>query len=832
MEKGITIKSQNTVLGLTVRLIKLFSSFGYNLLFFLIWLLGIASLLVLASNFYVIHESHILGLGYLFLAIFLVYYALRVFYIFKLKRPKVNLDVLEAKLLDLNKNPNIFPYFDLDLAESVCQTLTTQPKSADYSLFVATVKSNKMELVLQRIGISSQVVIDCSKNSFSPVDLREIIRLSVENAKKFGHQNIWAGDVFLAFLQSQSFLNAILKDLKLNVSDIEHLLFWQTTKISKYEEKNDALDPNNIKLTGGFGKDWSYGYTNFLRLFSRDITEDIKRYGQGLEIIGRDSQVRQIEEALLSQQNGNVVVVGDDGIGKRTTVLGFAKRVTSGDIAEPLAYKHIFELNTEAVLAEESIADLTNNFSKILSQASYAGNVIIFIEGIDKILSSEKVGRLDLSEILLPYLDSGEVHIIGTCDVDGYNDFILANTALAERFSKVTIKEPSENDLLKILEETLPIIESRTGSVVSYEALKETISLADKYILNIPNPEKSISLLDGAVTKTTSQKGKTIILPEDIEAYITEKYDIPSRQVLSEEKDKLLNLETEMHRSVIGQDEAINALANALRRARADISTSKKPVGSFLFLGPTGVGKTATAKSLAKTYFGKETDMIRFDMTEYQNTSDIYRLIGQKGVKSSGSLVTKVREKPFSLLLFDEIEKANPEILNVFLQILDEGFLTDVEGKKVSFQNSIIIMTSNAGADQLHEAIKTNAGYQKVKDSLVDYTIKSSIFKPEFINRFNAAIVFSPLTEAEIYEIAKIKIANLCQQILDNRGVDLKIEDEAIRYLAKIGFDPRMGARPMDRVIEDKIENMLAKSILKDELKKGDSLTINLKMIQ
>jgi ATP-dependent Clp protease ATP-binding subunit ClpA len=284
-----------------------------------------------------------------------------------------------------------------------------------------------------------------------------------------------------------------------------------------------------------------------------------------------------------------------------------------------------------------------------------------------------------------------------------------------------------------------------------------------------------------------------------------------------------------MHRQVIGQDEALKAVANAMRRSRANIGASSKPIGSFLFLGPTGVGKTETAKALAAAYFGGEDKMIRFDMSEYQNQGDIYRLLGTEG--SKGELIIKVAEKPFSLLLFDEIEKADPNILNIFLQILDEGFLTGGDGSKVSFANTIIIMTSNAGADLIKEAIADHVSYEKNKKVLLDYLISSNIYRPEFLNRFTEVVAFSALSLPEITSVASLKIDELKKSVLESKGIYLEIEPAALETLAKQGFDPEMGARPMERVIQNKIENLLADKILRGELKNGDSFTITLQNI-
>ncbi|MCX6809079.1 MAG: AAA family ATPase, partial [Candidatus Berkelbacteria bacterium] len=437
-----------------------------------------------------------------------------------------------------------------------------------------------------------------------------------------------------------------------------------------------------------------------------------------------------------------------------------------------------------------------------------------------------------LSEVLLPFLDNSGIHIIGTSEVAGYNNLILVNTALSSRFNKITLVEPDEKAMTLILEETVASLESQSGVLISYEAIKDTLKAADKHFMNQPNPEKSINLIEAVATKVASERGATIILPQDVEAYLSEKMNLPTGEVNEKEKETLLNLETLLHKYVIGQEEAMKAIANALRRSRSQISDSRKPIGSFLFLGPTGVGKTATAKALAEVYFGGEDHIVRFDMSEYQNKDDIYRLIGQRGQKEQGNLVTAMNEKPFALVLFDEVEKAHPDILNLFLQILDEGFLSDSNGRKVSFTDSIIIVTSNAGAKVIRDSVRNGQDFEKNRAILIDYIVNNNIFRPEFINRFTQVISFSPLSEDQIVEVAKKMIEGLEKSVLQNKDIKLTVDPDALAVLAKAGFDPEMGARPMERTIQEKIENLLAQKILTGELKKGDSFTITSTIVQ
>lgn len=827
----------NTRVGKLVRVHRFFSGFVGQLISFFGWLAGLLALAIWVSwIFGWIDLEDSFGFDQFFLALFMIFLAIRSFLRYFVRNPEIFPPEQFKNLVRHDKATNIVDTFSVDLAMALIN-ISSLSESNSGEVLGELAKLPESNFIFTRLGMNRRDIVAIAENAtrVSGVRFINIAERAMEVAIIEHHDQIEVGDMLVALSEADPSFSNYLSKGDLSPEDVANVVYWQTSLRSKIEERGKFLDPAHLHLTGGIGKDWAFGYTPELNKYSADLTEAIERQGLGLEIIGHDKETELLEQALSRSVGANAILVGEPGVGKRTTVLGFAKKIDEGRSLPILAHKHVIEVDVDQLISGlVGPGEFTERLTQVFSQAANAGNVIIFIDGIEKILTSGEAGQVNAAPVLMSYLSYPEISFLGTTDMASFSNLIAGNPALAQKFEKIEIAEPTDEEMVRILEDVAPRIEGHYGTIVTYGAIKETIKVAKKFILDQPNPEKSIATLEGAANSLTQSKEK-IINSTTIDDYVSKRTSVPVKEAAGRERQVLLNLEAELHKRIINQLPAVSAVASALRRARAGVTESKKPIGSFLFLGPTGVGKTETAKALAAAYFGNDEAMLRFDMSEYQNKEDVYRLIGSPAGYSpriEGELVAQVRNKPFSLILFDEVEKASPDILNLFLQVLDEGFITSSAGRKAHFKNAIIIATSNAGANLIRQLVAKNTPYEQAQKEVIEYVQNEGIFKPEFLNRFSAVVYYSPLTREQIKEVAKILIRNLAREIYQTKGVILKMEVSALAKLAEMGYDPEMGARPMARVLEEQVENFLAEKILRGEVKKGGEVTFKLSDIK
>ena len=636
--------------------------------------------------------------------------------------------------------------------------------------------------------------------------------------------------------------------------------------------------------------------TPTLNNFGRDLTELAKK-GKLDPVIGREHEIERVIQILSRRTKNNPVLLGEPGVGKTAVAEGLARAIVSGDVPELLIGKRVFSFDLSgAVAGAKYRGEFEERLKKSMEEITKAGNIILFVDEMHTLIGAGAAeGAIDASNILKPSLARGELQMIGATTLNEYRKYVEKDAALERRFQPVTVGEPSVSETIKILQGLREKYEAHHSVKISDEAIKAAAELSNRYITDRFLPDKAIDLVDEACSRvrlgaltvppeikelekkldvTALEKKEAIqnqdfekaaairdreremkselekmrqgwkeasgsetheIAEDDIAAVVSNWTGIPVKRLAQTEAEKLRNLEETLHNRVIGQEEAVSAVAKAIRRGRVGLKDTNRPIGSFIFLGPTGVGKTELSKALAEALFGDENALIRVDMSEYMEKHSVSKLVGSPpgyvGFEEGGQLTEKIRRKPYSVLLFDEIEKAHPDVFNILLQILDDGQLTDSQGRKVDFKNCIIIMTSNVGARNISERkqlgfasqISASENQKNIRLSVMDELKKT--FRPEFLNRVDDIIVFSQLSEVEIKSIARLMLNSLSEKLQAN-DIHAEFDDEAVSLIAKEGFDPVYGARPLRRAIQSKIEDLFAEKILDSAVVSGDSVTV------
>ena len=758
--------------------------------------------------------------------------------------------------------------------------------------------------VLQNQGIEPDMVIDEIVNlvgndspitetlGFTPRTKRVIENAFIE-ARKLGYNYIGTEHILIGILrEADSIATRILLELNVNIPR----LYGEIVRvINEGEDFTSNEGGNNNK-----GKN-SYNQTPTLNQFGEDLTKKAEE-GKLDPIIGRKTEIERVIQILSRRTKNNPCLIGEPGVGKTAAVEGLAEKIVSGDVPETLKGKRVVTMDISGMVAGSKYrGDFEERIKKALEEAKKAGDVILFIDEIHTIVGAGAAeGAIDAANILKPLLARGEIRLIGATTLNEYRKYIEKDAALERRFSPVTINEPSEKDTIKILKGLRDKFEAHHGVEITDEAIEAAVKMSIRYINDRYLPDKAIDLIDEAASraklKTFTEPDSLKKLQEEIEKVenekeeavriqkfekaaslrdkqkeLKEKYEkeqkkwqnkndktitniteenvaevisswtgIPAKKITEDENARLKNLEKTLHERVIGQDEAVEAVAKAIRRGRVGLKDPKRPIGSFLFLGPTGVGKTELSKALAESLFGDENAMIRIDMSEYMEPHSVSKLIGSPpgyvGFDEGGQLTEKIRRKPYSVILFDEIEKAHPDVMNMLLQILEDGRLTDSQGRTVSFKNCIIIMTSNVGARIIAEkkslgfnqsdANEEKQEYERVKKDVMTEVKKE--FRPEFINRIDEIIVFHKLSSNEIKEIINIMLKEV-EKRLKEQNIKLEIDEPVKELIAKKGIDTTYGARPLRRAIQNMIEDKIAEAILDGKLKSGSTAKIKVK---
>lgn len=624
-------------------------------------------------------------------------------------------------------------------------------------------------------------------------------------------------------------LKSFLRSCDITSEEFEKLIAFEAEYQTKKEEKKKFWNKKNLYDTSAIGENWSYAYTVHLDQYSTDLSEGDPTEYNNSKLIGRSEELGMLELVLTRSSQNSALIIGEAGVGKRTLVHSLAEKIRKREVSPYLFGKRVLEINLGEIFSGMTEkGQVEDSLRAMFFEAAYAGNIILVIDSIGHFLSSnpQNPGE-NISAVLEEFLAAPTFQIIGLADTVEFHQNIEKKEALTKYFEKIQLEEMNSDQTLAVLLDELEQVEQ--GKVIfTYQGLREIVKLSERYLTDSPFPEKALDLLEETLLFWSQSSAEPFISPQTVDEVMSKKIKVPLGEMQSVEKEKLINLEDILHRRVIGQEFAIKQIAETMRRARVGMSSATKPIGSFLFLGPTGVGKTESAKSLAEAYFGDEKRMIRLDMSEYQGIESLARLLGSVEINMTGQLTNKVKENPYTLLLLDEIEKAHPSILDLFLQILDEGWVTDAFGKKINFRNLIIIATSNAGSNFIKESVESGMEAQEIQSKLLDYVIRENIFRPEFLNRFEGVIFFHPLTKEEIVKVAQLQLLRYSVQLQRVENIDIQFDPEITAFVIEKGYDRKFGARSIDRFIQDKIGDKVVRKLISQEIKKGDKFVFKL----
>ena len=747
-----------------------------------------------------------------------------------------------------------------------------------------------LELIEELIAPGNAVAV--LEDGLSP-RAAHVLEVSKAEAARFHSEKIGTEHLLIAMIkETECVASRLLNTLSVNVQKMYvDTLIAMGEDVSQYKDEFQNGKPGKWKNAEG---------TPSLDQFSRDLTE-LARDGKLDPVVGRETEIDRVIQILSRRSKNNPCLIGEPGVGKTAIVEGIAERIMGGMVPDTVLGKRVVSLDLSGIVAGSKYrGEFEERIKKVLAEVAKAGNVLLFIDEIHTIIGAGGAeGAIDASNILKPALARGEVQVIGATTIEEYRKYIEKDAALERRFQPVVVEEPTEEEAISILKGLRGQYESHHHVTITDEAVEAAVRLSARYINDRFLPDKAIDLMDEAAAKVRLHVGgdpreaaelrreiaesqetlEQALSGGDLEAAreaqtkrqeLEEKLEklnakakqggrrhhqtvgedeiadvvsgwtkIPVKKLTEGEAARLKKLEAALHKRVIGQEEAVSAVAKAVRRGRVGLKDPKRPIGSFLFLGPTGVGKTEISKALAEAVFGQEQAMIRVDMSEYMEKHSVSKMIGSPpgyvGHEDGGQLSEKVRRNPYAVILFDEIEKAHPDVFNILLQVLDDGHITDSQGRKVDFKNTIIIMTSNAGAQAIVEPKKLGfasgndekQNYERMKGSVMEEVRR--IFKPEFLNRIDETIVFRALNKDDMKQIVGLMTKELAKRCETQLGITLVVRDAAKQYIVDKAYDPKYGARPLRRKIQDEIEDPLAEKLLDGSIRRGDEVIVTTK---
>ncbi|MFZ1316819.1 MAG: AAA family ATPase [Candidatus Saccharimonas aalborgensis] len=707
------------------------------------------------------------------------------------------------------------------LSSDILGRLPKRPTPLDIATAVGQVNSGLFMGV--RLGLTPRLLQQIA--SKEEKDTAEFWK-QAESVRKQNSIDHLSGSVLaVALIRSFPAYQDILAQIHLDDEDLDDGIRWQD-HLRKLVQKH-----SRARRTGGIGRDWTFGYIPLLTKFGQNISEQIGN-GSGLLTVDIDSHTRAIDQLIETFGTGgrqNAALVGVAGAGKTTIIHAFAERLldASAKLPDTLKFRQVFILDSASLIAAApGRGELESLIMRVLGEAYSAKNIIVCLDNA-QLFFEEGMGSVDLTNVLLPILDAGRLRVILSMDEQRFLKIGQRNPSLINALNRINVEPADEDETLVVMQEQLILTEIQRNVTYMYQALKEAYRLSERYVHDLAMPGRALKLLESAAAYSESGIVTINSVQQAIEKTIGVKISVASD---TEDRERLLHMETLIHERMVNQSRAVSVVSDALRRARAGVRNQNRPIGTFLFLGPTGVGKTELSKALAAVYFNGEERMIRIDLNEYVRAEDVSRLIAD-GADDPSSLTAEVMKQPFSVVLLDEIEKAAPEVLTTLLQLLDEGILRDIKNREVSFRDAIIIATSNAGAERIREYIGRGYQLEQFEEQLIDELINTRQFRPEFLNRFDEIVVFRPFTKDELLQVFDLILANV-NKTLALQKISVEVSDEAKRFLVEKGYDPRLGARPMRRVVQKAVESTVAKQMLSGLVGPGSTISLSLSQVE
>ncbi|MGE5327722.1 MAG: AAA family ATPase [Thiobacillus sp.] len=701
------------------------------------------------------------------------------------------------------------------LSGVVLGRLSKQPTPVEVANIAGSLPGGQFFAV--RFGLSSSFLNQVVSNN--PDDMTAVWKEAWNIRNETNSKNISAAILMVALVKTVPNHQTLLNHLQLETEDLMRGIDWYNHLRSLIEYHREP------RKTGGVARDWSFGWTPMLDRFAVNISKQVGGNTSSFNLVAHEEALSQVMNIFSKNGRQNVVLVGQSGSGKSEIVNAFAARLMDAKFNAPneLLFHQVYSLDPSALIAAApNRGGLEQLVPAVLSEAYKAKNIIICLDNAH-LFFEDGIGSVDITNVLLPIIEGGRLRILLTMDEQRYLEISKKNPELINALNRIVITPANRSETIEIMQDESIMFEFNNKVTYMYQAFIEAYRLGDRYIHDRAMPGKAIKLLESSANYATGGIVSAESIRQAIEKTTGVKVGVATD---GGEREKLLNLEELIHKRMINQSKAVKVVSDALRRARAGVRNQNRPIGTFMFFGPTGVGKTELAKSLADIYFGGEDRIIRVDMNEFSTADDVNRLIAD-GVDNSNSLTARAMKQPFSVILLDEIEKAHPNVLSTLLQLLDEGILRDVKNREVSFRDAIIIATSNAGADRIREYIDRGYDIEQFEDKFIDELISTKQFLPEFLNRFDEIVMFRPLKPDELLKVVDLMIAGV-NKTLSLQKVSVSVSDEAKEYLVKAGYDPRLGARPMRRVVQRAVENIVAKQMLGGSIAPGTQVQIGL----